>query len=806
MGSGRHLDPAGETPAGARERRVLLNPMRSCFQSHAPSGKIHGVNELRNPFAGRNPLFGAAVIALGSIAVADFLGGPLWIPLAFVGLGFAAFVATRDRAFAWLVLAATFYALHLFQLRPPSALALASRLSADPMLVRATGLIIDEPRTREESRFYRFTLQLEEIVIANVPVRCNAKIVVAWPDESPAYGDRVEIVGSARNVAAPRNPGQFDLAGWLKRRGVLSQITVQNLKDTRVLEATGGHWLVALSHRFRKWTQQQLRLDLERDDRVAAIISSMVLGTQDEAADQLAEAFRQTGTFHLFAVSGFNVAILAILVQQLLQPFGLHRGRMSPVIIIPILVFYALVTGLGASSVRATLMAAVLLAAAWSDRPARLLNSLGAAALFILAWDTHQLFNAGFQLSFFVVFSLLALANVIHHWIRPIGAPDAFLPRALWSRPRVLADKLRLQITALLAASIAAWVGSGPLMLYHFNYLTPVGVLANLVAVPLATVILGLGILTLLGAWASTAWAAMINNTNWLVTKILLASVNFFAAIPGGHFHYTWPSLGAKPECEIVVHDFDRSSAIIVRAGAETWLFGCGHGSDFERGLRPALFARGLDGVTGLVVTVPTSAHLGAADALLAQFTVERLIDSPLAARLPDRNRLHERLADARRGKSIYARGQTIFLDGGIAAKVLYPPAGLERRLSDDQALVIRLHLPNGRRVLFMSDSGFATERWLIDNEPDLRSDVLVFGQHSRDLTGTPEFVRAVAPKGIIRHVHSRRFRKADDTFKPPIDALVLRTEDEGAITLRFFAGRAEVGGFVSQRVRPLTR
>ena len=764
------------------------------------------MNELRNPFAGRNPLFGAAVIALGSIAAAEFLGGPTLVPLVALAIAVLAFLATRRLVFTWCILAATFYALHLFSLRPPSALALASRLTANPTLVRATGLIIDEPRTREESRFYRFTIELEEIVIANVPVRCHAQLVVAWPDESPAYGDRIEIVGAARNITPPRNPGQFDLAGWLKRRGILSEITVRDLKDARVLESTGGNWLVALSHRFRKWTQQQLRIDLEDSDRVAAIISSMVLGTQDEAADQLAEAFRQTGTFHLFAVSGFNVAILALLVQQLLQPFGLHRGKMSPVIIIPILVFYALVTGLGASSVRATLMATVLLAAAWSDRPARLLNSLGAAAVLILAWDTNQLFNAGFQLSFFVVFSLLALAEVIHHWIRPIGAPDSFLPRSLWSRPRRWVDWGRLQVTGLLAASLAAWVGSGPLMLYHFHYLTPVGILANLIAVPLATVILGLGILTLLGAWASATWAALINNTNWLFTKVLLASVNFFAAIPGGHFHFAWPTLSTRPACEIVVHDYDRSSVILLRAGAETWLLGCGHASDFERGLRPALYERGLDGVKGLVVTAPTTAHIGASEALLAQFAVERIIDSPLSARLPDRHRLHEWLADAQRGKSIYARGQTIFVAGGIELRVLHPPAGLERKLGDDQALVLRAHLPDGRRILFMSDSGFATERWLIDHEPDLRSDVLIFGQHARDLTGTPEFMRAVAPKCIVRHEHSRRFRQPDPTFQPPPGATVLRTADEGAVTLSFYLDRVEAGGFLSQRIQAVTR
>ncbi len=764
------------------------------------------MNELRNPFAGRNPLFGAALVGLVSIAAAEYFGGDLALPLVALGLLFIAFLITRGLVFAWLILFAAFYALHLFNLRPPSALALAARLGPSPTLVRASGLVVDEPRKRESSRFYRFTLLLDEIVIANVPLRCHALVAVAWPDESPAYGDRVEVTGSGLNIPPPRNPGQFDLAGWLKRRGILSEIVLRDARDGRVVESTGGNWFVALSHRFRKWTQQQLRADLEDDDRVAAIISSMVLGTQDEAADQLAESFRQTGTFHLFAVSGFNVAILALLVQQLLQPFGLHRGKFSPVIIIPILVFYALVTGLGASSVRATMMAAVLLAAAWSDRPARLLNSLGAAALMILAWDTNQLFNAGFQLSFFVVFSLLVLAERINRWLQPLGAPDPFLPRGLLPRWRTWGDMARLQMTALLAASLAAWIGSTPLMLYHFHYLTPIGILANLVAVPLATIILGLGILSLLGAWASVTWAAMINNTNWLVTKLLLVSTNFFAAIPGGHFHCAWPQFGVKPACEIVVHDFERSSVILIRAGRETWLLGCGHGSDFERGLRPVLHARGLDSFSGLVVTEGTTAHLGSIGELIQQFPPDRVIESPLAARQPDRQRLHEALAESKRGKSIHWHGQTIHLDGGIEARVLYPPAGLERRVSDDQALVVRLQLPDGHRVLFMADSGFATERWLLENEVDLASEGLVLGRHSRDLTGTPEFLRRVGAKWIVRHEHSRRFRKPDETFQAPANVPLWQTTNEGAIIVKLFPDRSEISGFVSGRALTLTR
>jgi len=81
-----------------------------------------------------------------------------------------------------------------------------------------------------------------------------------------------------------------------------------------------------------------------------------------------------------------------------------------------------------------------------------------------------------------------------------------------------------------------------------------------------------------------------------------------------------------------------------------------------------------------------------------------------------------------------------------------------------------------------------------------------VLGRHSRDLTGTPEFLRRVAPKWIVRHEHSRRFRKPDETFQVPAGIPLWKTTDEGAITLRLFSDRSEIRGFVSGRAQTLTR
>ncbi|MBS0661137.1 MAG: ComEC/Rec2 family competence protein [Verrucomicrobia bacterium] len=749
-----------------------------------------------SPFSGRQPLFGGALAAAAGIALADATGLGIGPSLVAFLATLAVFLWRRSNASVWAVVVAAFATLQAFALRPPSGLELERRVGPLGRAVRVVGTIIDQPRTKEESRFYRCTLQLESIRWDGQDHPCQALLAVSWPDEAPVYGDRVQIDGWLRPPERPRNPGQFDFASWLRRKGVLTELWLREASDAVVLSSGHGSALVETSAEFRRWTHDLLRLDLEREPEVAAVIASMVLGTADEAADQLAESFRQTGTFHLFAVSGFNVAILALLVQWLLQPLGLGRGKLAPAVVVPVLLFYALVTGLGASSVRATLMAAVLLTAAWSEHPARLLNSLGAAALLILAWDPQQLFGAGFQLSFLVVLALLALGDPILQRIRGLGGPDPFLPEILLPPWRQWLHRRRLEVLGLVAASLAAWLGSAPLMFWHFHTVTPVALAANLLAVPLATVILGLGLLSLLGGAFSLTWAVLINNANWGATQLLLFSVQQFAAVPGGHFHAALPRPGA-PAVELTLLDLDRSSALVLRAGGETWLLGCGHRSDFDRGVRACLHARGLDRLTGLIATKPASAHTGAAEECLRLFPPRAIVDSPLAARSAFRRELHE--AAARRGVPLrfLAAGQMLELTGGARLVVLHPPTQLDGPRREDQPLVLRLDTSDGRRVLLLSDAGETTERLLLARPAELRADVLILGEHPREASGTPAFLAAVQPSLVLRHERNRRFRRASDEgesqrriLRLPAATLLYKTDANGALTLSLDPGR----------------
>src|SRR5207248_986650 len=158
---------------------------------------------------------------------------------------------------------------------------------------------------------------------------------------------------------------------------------------------------------------------------------------------------------------------------------------------------------------------------------------LAAAAFFLLCWNTNELFSTGFQLSFAVVGAIVVLADPLLKVLRRWVAPDPFLPRSLIRGPRQLLHSAFEWFFQALCVSLAAWVGSLPLVLWYFYLVTPISLVANLVVVPIAFVILAIALLSIVAAALSTWVAVVFNNANWLLAKIVLGIVHLFAQIPG---------------------------------------------------------------------------------------------------------------------------------------------------------------------------------------------------------------------------------------------------------------------------------
>ena len=612
------------------------------------------------------------------------------------------------------------------------------------------GIVWSEP---EKPAFWsrnvtaRFRLKLEDLEITGLLQHPDAIVNVTWAGHMPEYGDRVAFTASARTLEPARNPGPVDFTGYLNRQGIFSELTAHYATDCRILDHDHGDRAQLFAIAAQHWIRERLELDLADSPEISSLIESMILGLQGETPAEEKQMFQRTGTMHLFAVSGLNVAMLGTIAWFLLKPLRIGR-KASVGLIIPMLCGYALVTGLSASCVRATIMGALMLAAILADRPAVVYNSLAAAALGILAWDTNQLFVPGFQFSFVLVFTIVWLARRIQLRFEPLAQPDVFLPKSLWSWRQQACAKGWTIFCAMLGVTLSAWIGSLFFTAGYFHLFSPASILANLLAVPLAFVVLGLGVATLLISPCWKTGAVLFNNANWLSAKALLWVVKIFALAPGGYIYVEVPR-ARPPACEFTVFDLHGGGATHLRAGGRDWLLDCGHTAHYPRTILPYLRSRGVNRLDGLLLTHGDAQHISAAVEVLADFSPRLVVDSPLKDRSPARRALFEELAANRLGKRISCPGDEIQIAPGAVLKVLFPPPGLVRSTVDDKALVVRLDCA-GRRVLFTSDSGFATEQWLLQNEPDLRADVIVKGQHAKDFSGTSEFISRVQPSAIV--------------------------------------------------------
>ncbi|HEV7402119.1 MAG TPA: ComEC/Rec2 family competence protein [Chthoniobacteraceae bacterium] len=755
------------------------------------------------PLRPRQPLVVLALAALAGVFAAELWEVPLVWPVA-VSVLLALPLFTKWRS-TWLCAAlatASFFTLHTLRHYNSAAHDLAQEFAPGPSVVNAVGIVWSEPEKPKiwsRNTTCHFLLKLESLDHAGQSRAVNALIETRWAaKEIPLYGDRIRVTGSARNFAPATNPGQFDFTGYLRRQGIYSYL--QASYPTNCTVESHGHGSAAqeLATQVTSGIRHCLEIDMEDSPEISSLVESMVLGVRGETLDETKLYFQQTGTMHLFAVSGLNVAMLIMIAFFLLKPIGVGR-RAVFFILLPALIVYALITGLSASCVRAGIMGALVLASYLVDRPPLAFNSLAGSAVLILGWDTEQLFSPGFQFSYVLVLVLLLAATRLQKRLLPLGLPDPFLPRTLWGWPEQIRAYVWRGATANFSVSFAAWMGSGLFTAGYFHLFSLSTVAANLIAVPISFFILALGLASVLTGWWAPSVAALFNNANWGCTKALLLCVKWIAAVPGGHTYVGVPQHTSPPACEITVLDTGPGAANFLRTRHAGWLIDCGHGYDYQRVVLPYLRSRGVNSIDGLILTHGDVQHIGGAPAALEDLAPGVLIDSPLKDRSTTRRKLHADLALAQRPKSIYERGEVIHLDAETALQVLFPPAGLDRSTADDKAFVLLLECA-GTRVLFMSDSGFSTEDWLLAHEPGLRADILIKGQHAKDLSGTEDFLAAVQPQVIVSN-RPDPFAKSDEEWARMVAArgiALFRQENSGAVTIELRPGGWKARGFVN--------
>lgn len=739
------------------------------------------MKERKATFCERHPLFCAAVVAAVCVVLADRhfawgLGGALlagWLSI---------FFGDWRRAILWTACGAL--AAGVLHFRKSGRDAAEEALLATEGGWHVARLLED---AKDGGRSWSARARLEN--------REGLGGVVVWRalGEPPVAGARVSGRGNFSALAIPRNPGEFDYAGWLKRKGVAAEFRVDG-SDGQVETDRWAVWGAKIRHGFR----DAVTAGLEPESEEAQIIRAVVIGEHPPDADEMVAAFRNSGTLHVFSVSGLHVSMVATIGWFALRMAGCPR-RWAVIVLLPLVFGYSWITGNSPPAVRAAWMAAVFLGAFVFRRRPDPLNALGAVLLATLLWDGRLFFLAGVQLSYGVMAAISLGMTMTSRWFSGIAENDPYLPAEEMGWWRTKGWQLRRWTAQTLAISTAALAGSTPLTLFHFGLVTPVSVLAGMVLIPLVFFMMTAAFVTLPLAW----WPAAshgVNRVNGILAIASLKSAEGFSSLPGSHFQWL-----REREPALIVYDlpYGHGASCLSEGGKGAVLFDCGDRSSFRGVIVPSLRQLGV-APDSVVLSHPDAGHLGGGEQVWKAFPVRQTLLPVTSARggdyqswLSEAPRAGVHVLQPRPGDSFDLP------DGGRFEMVYRAPEEWTSARADDRVALWRLHW-QGWKILFASDAGATVEREALARGLDLSADVLIAGKHRDEPSLGDDFLAAVRPKLVIAsHADFPVAERSDPLKVARLRKEGIRVIDQGAsggVTLRASKAELRATGFVDGR------
>lgn len=236
------------------------------------------------------------------------------------------------------------------------------------------------------------------------------------------------------------------------------------------------------------------------------LLTGLLLGERRWISKEIIDAFRNTNTMHVLAISGLHIGFIGIILIGTFRMLFIPRKISALLAIIGVLI-YVSVVGWNPPAFRSAIMFCVFAIGWIIDRPSVPINSLALAAIIILLITPQALFHAGFQLSFIIVLCLLLAVPSVKG-----------LKGALWT-------------------SCVAWIGSLPLVAYYFKVISPISILANLVIVPGISIMIALGFTSVMLGSVYIGISGIFNTTNYFLTRTLINILKIMAEIPYGYFY-----------------------------------------------------------------------------------------------------------------------------------------------------------------------------------------------------------------------------------------------------------------------------
>ncbi len=630
-------------------------------------------------------------------------------------------------------------------------------------------------------------------------------------------GRRVRVTATLRLPTGYRNPGARDDAAALARRGVA---LVGSVKSAALVEVVArgqpvAEAAAALRARVRDAVDRRLG---PRAPTSAAIVTAILIGDRAGLDPAVERRLQEAGTYHVIAISGGNIAVLAAMALALVR-FTRAPGPSGPLAAIVALSAYGFVAGGGPSVGRATLAAVIYLAARALDHRAPPLNALAVTLAAAILASPLDLYDPGLALSFGATLALIVVAermlhsafSIPHSALRAflalgaatVCAEIAVLPLGALAFGRVTAAGLALNFVAIPLMAVVQIAGLA--LVSADSVLPPLADLAARVADLCATAVMASTSLLDLAPWLTwrvaappwllvvvyyTAWALVVKRGQSPFFKnCKKVTVPFSVAVCAG-VAIAWPGSWQIPDTtqrslQVTVLDVGQGDSILIALPSGRHILvdaGGAVASSFDTGGRvvaPALAALGVRRLHALALTHPDPDHIGGAPTILRDFSPAEVWEGVPVPRHPARRDLAFEAARRRIGWRPMRAGDRLD-DGGAVIDVLHPPPpDWERQKArNDDSLVLDVRL-GGVSILLTGDIGRDTERAIVSSIRPAAIRILKAAHHGSATSTSAEFLLATRPAAVIFTAGR------DNRFGHPAPVVVARVQASGAQMFR---------------------
>lgn len=377
---------------------------------------------------------------------------------------------------------------------------------------------------------------------------------------------------------------------------------------------------------------------------------------------------------------------------------------------------------------------------------------LGAALLALLLWDPVQVLDPGFQLSFLVVAGLMAFSGRWQEKLVHTGRPDPWIPRRLVGPMRVAFFRSWIAVATVIAASAAAWAGSLIPGILLFHQVTPVALIANMVAAPMTGTITVLAATASVAGVVSTGATAVLNLVNAKLVHLLAVVLGWMATWPGGQFAVADPRVCLEREPWVKVVALENSAPTLISGRGGKWLVDTGSKRSWAYTLRPFLSWHGLNSLQGIILTAGVSDRLGSAGELNQAMPVDWWAETGTALRSPALKQWREELERRGKGKQFWRDGVETELGRDWKIKVLWPPATGGSGKSEEDGMVLLLQNGRARLLWAGSISGEVERELVLLHGSDLKAGILVQGPaKTGEANLTRRWLETVEPDVLVR-------------------------------------------------------